>query len=428
MLAQTNKVQSLPLDVQVIPPKIQVLLVAEAQNLSQATLYAIDQFVMRGGRLMVMVDPWSEVLAGTPTPSGIPISDAHSDLAQLFKAWGIRFNPGQVVGELDGAWQVAAGPEDQSAVSYPAWFTVSGAGINHDDPATVDLHQVTVASPGFIERAPIAASGGKISFTPLLTTDASVGVIPVDQIKLPDPAKVLANFKPDGKPRVIAARVRGVLHSAFSGPPPLAKGQTRPADFPAYLAQTKQPANLVVVADSDILADRFWVQKSDFMGQTIANPFSDNGPFFANLVDTLAGGDALIGLRARGTSVRPFVRIDEMRAGAEAKFRKTEQGLQAHLQEVQKQLQALRDGGGSGQAASPMLTSQQSQAIEEARADILQTRKQLRNVQFDLNRDISRLETVIRVLDIAAVPALLTIIAIGMGLMRRRRRGWMLHT
>ena len=136
---------------------------------------------------------------------------------------------------------------------------------------------------------------------------------------MPDPAKILADFKPEGGPRVIAARVHGVLKSAFTGPPELAKDQKRPENFPAYKAQTDGPANLVVVADSDILADRFWVRMSDFFGQQTATPFSDNGPFVANLIGTLAGGDALIGLRSRGDTNRPFVLVepDAGRGGGE---------------------------------------------------------------------------------------------------------------
>ena len=163
---------------------------------------------------------------------------------------------------------------------------------------------------------------------------------------MPDPAKVLAGFKPEGGPRVIAARVRGVLKSAFSGPPPLPGDQKRPDDFPAYKAQTDGPANMVVVADSDILADRFWVRVADFFGQQTATPFSDNGPFVANLIGTLAGSDALIGLRSRGDTNRPFTLVAAMQSDAEAQFRQTQQALQAHLDDVEKQLRTLRSGGG----------------------------------------------------------------------------------
>ena len=418
LLRQTNQVMTVPTDAQVIDPAIQVLLVAEAQNLSENALYAIDQFVMRGGRLMAMVDPWSEAMAATASPGGGPPADAHSDLKRLFQAWGIVFDPTQVVGDLTGAWRVRAPGDDRaSSVNYVAWFNIRD-GINHDDPATADLQQVTVASAGFLSKAPDASIG----FTPLLSTSSEAGTFPVDQVKTANPAKLLAGFHPAGGPRVIAARVHGELKSAFSGPPPEPNNQKRPDNFPAYKAATDGPANMVVVADSDILADRFWVRVSDFFGQQTATPFSDNGPFVANLIGTLAGGDALIGLRSRGDSNHPFVLVNQMQAQAEARFRQTQQTLQAHLDEVEKQLRTLRSGNGDKAASEAVITTEQRNAIDAARKDIVDTRRQLRIVQLELNRDISRLETELRVLNIVLVPAILTIVAIFIAIARNRRR------
>jgi ABC-type uncharacterized transport system involved in gliding motility auxiliary subunit len=422
LLRQTNTVKNVPVDTQVIDPDIQVLLVAQAQNLSPGTLYAIDQFVMRGGKLMAMVDPWSEAMAATPSPTGAPPEDTHSDLKPLFDAWGIQFDPSKAVGDLTGAWRVRAGGSDRvQAVDYVAWFNIRD-GINHDDPATADLQQVTVASAGFVSKA----ANASIDFLPILTSSEHSGLIPLDQLKTPDPAKVLAGFKQEGGPRVIAARVHGVLKSAFSGPPPLSAGQTRPDNFPAYKAQTDGPANMVVVADSDILADRFWVRVADFFGQQTATPFSDNGPFVANLIGTLAGGDALIGLRSRGDTNRPFTLVAAMQGDAEAKFRQTQQALQQHLDDVEKQLRTLRSGGadtgGDNAKADAVITPDQRSAIDAARQDILQTRQKLRAVQLELNRDISQLETEMRIFTIVFVPALMTVLAIGMGIVQRRRR------
>jgi ABC-type uncharacterized transport system involved in gliding motility auxiliary subunit len=421
LLRQTNTVKTVPLDAQAIDPDIQVLLVAEARDLLPATLYAIDQFVMRGGKLMAMVDPWSEALAATPSPTGMPPGDTHADLKTLFNAWGIAFDPTQVVGDLTGAWRVRAGSGDRvQAVNYVAWFNIRD-GINHDDPATADLQQVTVASSGFLSKAP----GSSIDFTPLLTSSDRSGLLAVDEVKTPEPAKVLAGFKQEGGPRVLAARVRGVLKSAFSGPPPLATDQKRPDGFPEYKAQTDGPANLVVVADSDILADRFWVRVADFFGQQTATPFADNGAFVANLIGTLAGSDALIGLRSRGDTNRPFTLVAAMQSDAEARFRQTQQALQAHLDETEKQLRTLRSGGGEGGdkgKQDAVITPDQRAAIDAARQDVLQTRQKLRAVQLELNRDISALAGEMRVFTIVLVPALLTILAIAMGIVQRRRR------
>ncbi len=418
LLRQTNTVKPVPLDAQVIDPDIQVLLVAEAQNLSPATLYAIDQFVMRGGKLMAMIDPWSEGMAAVPSQTGMPPTDTHADLKTLFDAWGIAFDPTKVVGDLTGAWRVRTGGNDRvQAVSYVAWFTIHD-GINHDDPATADLQQVTVASSGYLAKAPASS----IDFTPLLTSSDHSGLFPVDQVKTPDPAKVLANFKSDNTPRVIAARVRGVLKSAFSGPPPLTGDQKRPDGFPDYKAQTDGPANMVVVADSDILVDRFWVRIADFFGQQTATPFADNGAFVANLIGTLAGSDALIGLRSRGDTNHPFTLVAAMQADAEAQYRQTQQTLQAHLEETEKQLRTLRSGGGEKDKADAVITPEQRAAIDTATRDVLETRQKLRAVQLELNRDISTLANEMRVFTIVMVPTLLTVLAIGMGIVQRRRR------
>ncbi len=420
LLRQTNTVKNVPLDTQVIDPDVQVLLVAEARDLSDATLYAIDQFVMRGGKLMVMVDPWSEALAAIPSPTGMPPTDTSSDLKKLFDAWGIVFDPTQVIGDLTGAWLVRAGNDDRvQAANYVAWFNIRD-GINHDDPATADLTQITVASTGAIAKAPNAT----IEFTPLLSSSARSGPLPRDQLAMPEPAKMLANFKPEGGPRVIAARIRGQLKSAFTGPPELPADKKRPDNFPPYKAQTDGPANMVVVADSDILADRFWVRTSDFFGQPTATPFADNGPFVANLIGTLAGGDALIGLRSRGDTNRPFARVEAIQSEAEAQYRQTEQHLRAHLDEVEKQLRGLRTGGGEtqGPATEAVITPEQRQAIDAARKDIVATREQLRHVQLELNRQISALQTWLMVVNIAVVPAALAILAIVLALIQRGRR------
>ena len=414
-LRQSFTVKNVQPDVQAIDPEIQVLLVAHAQKLPQAALYAVDQFVMRGGRLMAMVDPHSEGQASAPNPTGQPVTETSSDLRVLFDAWGVGYDDKALVGDISGAWRVRANATDRvQAVDYVAWFNIRD-GINHEDPATADLSQVTVASAGYLRKK----DGADITFTPLLTASAKAGPLGVDQVKtFPDPGKILGGFKAEGGPYVIAARVRGILKSAFAGPPDSAN---RPADFPAHIGQTASPANLVLAADSDILADRFWVRVQDFFGQQEATPFSDNGPFVANLIGTLAGGDALIGLRSRGSALRPFDLIDGMQRDAEARYRKTERELQAHLDETQKKLTALRTGRGE-QGANAVISEQQRAAIDDLRKDVTATRVKLRNVQLELRRDIIGLESRLRLLNIAAVPLVLTALAIGLGVARRRRR------
>ena len=177
---------------------------------------------------------------------------------------------------------------------------------------------------------------------------------------------------------------------------------------------------MVVIADTDIMADRFWVRVADFFGEQTAIPFADNGAFIGNLVGTLAGGDVLLGLRGRGITVRPFTLVDHIRQHSDAAYRQTEEALSHNLQEVQKQMADLRAKGSGASAA--VLTPAQEAAIDEARQDILQTRRKLRAVQFDLRRDISALETRLRLFNIVLVPAVLAMLAIVIGIINRARR------
>ncbi len=422
-LRQFYAVQDVPLDTQRIADDIQVLMVAHAQGLSDATQYAIDQFVMRGGKLIVLVDPYSEGQAGRPGPGGRPPTNTASELNRLLNAWGVDAPSEAVVLDLRGAWRVRSNPNDRvQAVDYVAWFNMQGDSINQNEVATAQLNQVTVASAGHLRRS----DGATVDFVPLLQSSERSMLANVDRVRdNPDPARILAEFRPENLHRTIAARVRGEVPSAFpDGPPPPPEGTERPADFPAHRARSDGPANFVVIADADILEDRFWVRVQDFFGQQVATPFSDNGNLIANLVDTFAGGDALISLRSRGESLRPFVVVDDIRRDADARFRQTERELTERLQQTERRLRELRQGqqGADRGQASAVITPEQRAEIDAARAQIIETRRQLRAVQLDLRRDIEGVEVWVRILNIAAVPLLLALFAIGLGVMRARRR------
>jgi ABC-type uncharacterized transport system involved in gliding motility auxiliary subunit len=405
-------------DARSIDDEVQLLIVAHPQNLPEPTQYAIDQFVMRGGRLILFTDPHSEGQAGRPGAGGQPPANTASSLDRLLNAWGVDAPSDRVVLDLRGAWRVRANPNDRvQAVDYAAWFNMQGESINRAEVATADLNQVTVASSGELRRR----EGATIEFVPLLTTSERSMVVDAARVRNdPNPARLLADFVPDGQRHVIAARIRGQLNSAFGDAAPA--DADRPADAPPHRARTDGPVNLVVVADADVLEDRFWVRVQDFFGQQAATPFSDNGALLANLTDTLSGGDALVSLRSRGESLRPFVLVDDLRREAETRFRATERTLTQRLEQTERRLRELRQGQASERGGSAVITPEQRAEIDRARQDIIRTRQELRTVQLGLRRDIERLETLLRILNIALVPLLLTLFAIGLGILRARRR------
>ena len=420
--------RDVPLDAQVIENDIQVMILAHPQGLSDAAQYAVDQFVLRGGKLILLIDPHSEGQASRPGPGGRPPANTASSLERLTNAWGIEAPSDKVVLDLRGAWRVRANPQDRvQAVDYVAWFNAQGDSIAQGEVATAQLNQVTFASAGLLRRK----DGAQVEFTPLITS--SPRSMEADAAKVrdnPNPTQVLADFRPDGQTRVLAARLRGEVSTAFpDGPPTLPQGAERPAGFPAHRARSEGAANIIVIHDADVLEDRFWVRVQDFFGQQVATPFSDNGALIANLVDTMAGGDALISLRSRGESLRPFEVVDDIRRDAEARFRQTERELTQRLEATERRLRELRQGpqGGDRGQTNAVISAEQRAEIDAAREEILRTRQQLRAVQLELRRDIEGLETWLRILNITAVPVLLTVLALLLGVARARRRAAARH-
>ena len=432
-------VKDLSDDIDAIPPDVNVLMIAHPQHLTQKALYAIDQYVLKGGKALVFVDPYSETQQEHPSQLNPPGSPLNSNLEPLFKSWGIEMVPGMVAGDMHAAREVNAGTEKQVvAMNYVAWLSLDKNNLNRTNLITADLSHINMATAGILEPL----KGAKTSFTPLISTSTDSEEIPVAKVQgMPDIGALLRGFKPDDKKLVMAAEVTGLAKTAFPDGPPqdqkkkattgtaakpnttamaqkAAPAKSAPPAAPEVKASAK-PINVVVVADTDILDDRFWVQTQNFFGQTVTIPFANNGDFVANALGVLAGGDDLISLRSRGTSARPFTLIDNIQRAADARYQATEQGLESKLKATEQKMKDLRDQGGSPDV--PLATAQEK-AINNFRIDVINIRRQLRQVQLALRQDIDRLEAWTEFFDIAFIPILVGITAIGLGVVRMRRR------
>jgi ABC-type uncharacterized transport system involved in gliding motility auxiliary subunit len=429
-LEQLDEVKSLATTVDAIPPEIDVLMLVHPQQLSDKTLYAIDQFVLKGGQALIFVDPLSEMQAaraGRQAASG-----TSSNLDKLFAAWGFQVPSDIVAGDRRDALRVTVnlpGHGPQQVIDYVAWLNLREANLNREDIITASLGQVRMASAGIIEPR----DGAKTTIEPLIRTSPDAMKIPVEKLAgMPDPAALLADFKPDDKRYILAARVTGTVDTAFPGGPPKPAEPAKPAEpqkppepsptpTEEQVKQSLHPINVVVAADTDMLDDRFWVQTQDLFGRRIVVPTANNGDFVLNAVEVLAGGDDLIGLRTRGTSVRPFEVVDRIERDAQQRYSAEERALQEKLKETQAKLQDLtgKEAGGG----PPTLAPEQAKAIDQFRLDILQTRRQLRAVQAALRSNLETLKRWIEFLDIALIPILVAVAAIVLGLVRLRRRG-----
>lgn len=404
-IRQQFQIESLKAGIDQIPEKVSVLLLVHPKDLPEQSLYAIDQFVLRGGKLLAFVDPYSEIDSGMPMP-GEEAASKTSDLPALFKAWGVQLLPDQVV--TDGAYAMALSMgEGQRAVRHAAFLSLPRAALDQSDVSTAGLETLTLASAGILE--PLA--GAKSRFTPLL--QSSVYAMPVDSKRLAllqNPEELIRELQPTGQRYAMAARISGPAETAFANGIEGRKDGLKSADN----------INVILVADTDLLSDRMWVQVQDFFGQRMPQPWADNASFTINALDNLSGSDALISVRSRGRFSRPFEVVDALQRTAEVKFREQEAELQQRLAATEQQLASLQQSDDPAQ--SPQLTPEQQATLQQFMAEKVRIRKELRDVRFQLNADIDALGRSLKLVNIALVPLLLTVGVLLLWFWRRRKR------
>ena len=404
-IRQQFRVESLKAGIDQIPEKVSVLMLVHPKGLPDTTLYAIDQFVLRGGKLLVFVDPLSEADHSMPMLPGEPAL-RDSDLEPLFKAWGLQLVPQKVL--VDGSYALAvnAGP-DQGQVRHPGWLSLPGTALDQDDVVTGGLEMLTLATAGVLEPLPGAAT----RFVPLLQSSGYAMPMDVQRFdNLANPESLFRDLKPSGDRYTLAARISGPASSAFPQGIEGIKDGLRSADN----------INVIVVADTDLLSDRMWVQVQDFFGQRIPQPWADNATFAINALDNLAGSDALISVRSRGRFSRPFEVVAALQREAESRFRQKEEELQQRLAETDQKRAELQVGDDPEKTLE--LSPQQQAAVLQFMQEKVKLRKELREVRFQLNADIESLGRTLKLLNIVLVPALLTVLVLGLWWWRRRRR------
>jgi len=399
--------------------EIDTLMVVHPKNLTRETQYAIDQFVLRGGKAMVFADPLSEEDPAMPEPEApMVMPDRSSALPELFAAWGVQMRKSAVAGDIDAAIRVSySGGRGPQEVEYLPWLQLERPNFNSDDFVTNELQVVNLGAAGILD--PLEDAG--TDFTPLMSTGPNAAELEAEAVMLVrDPAGLLQAFEPAGQPLVLAARIRGPAKSAFPDGRPRDDEDKRAPPDPDFIGASQGSINVVLVADSDILADRFWVQRQNFLGVSMPTPIADNADFVINTIDNLGGNDDLIGLRSRGESLRPFDRVVALQREAEARFRDKEQELRAKLEETENQIRALQREHDET-AGALLLSPEQRAAIDEFRAEQLRIRKQLRAVQHDLQKNIEALGTRLKFINIGLIPLLIGVLAIILGLYRVSR-------
>ncbi len=406
-LEQLFNVESLSTDIDSLPVDVDILLVIHPKQLSETLLFAIDQFVMAGGKLLAFVDPLAESdrpqQASPMMPA--PPTEQSSNLNRLTEAWGVTLRGNVVLGDSQAALAVDSGTG--TPVRHLAIVGMESENFSSDDIVTSSLESINLATAGILDISD--APPGTIE--PLITSSAYS--MPLDSFQfqfMSDPQDLMRAFSPTGEQYVVAARISGSAPSAFPDGIENSEGE--------HLTQT-QDINVILVADTDMLADRLWVQVQNFFGQRIASPWANNGEMVINALDNLSGGASLISIRSRGRFTRPFDVVQDLRREAEASYQESADDLQAQLAETEQQLTELQSAQSEGNLFG--LSPEQEQALVQFQQEKLKIRKQLRDVRHRLDSDIELLGSTLKFINIALIPILMTLLLLAMNVLRLRR-------
>ncbi len=402
-----------------IGEQVGVLLLAQPEGLSQGALYAIDQFVLRGGRVLALIDPWSEALSEINQRSGGYVSTGAAEMAPLLAAWGLEIDPETIVGDRLSARKVAARVRGRQVVTeYVPWLSLGAERLAAEDTVTAELQVINLNAAGAIT----AVEGATTTLEPLIISSEQSLPIAVSEIQVaPDPVALLAKFLGPGEPKVLAARITGAVASAFpDGPPEALLEASEDAEVlkQAHLAKSDGAANLIVIADSDLLVDSVWSRADNLFGQRLALPIANNVDLVVNSLDNLSGSEGLISLRGRALVDRPLTLIQNIQRDAELEYRQQEQAIVERIEKAEQEIARLQQ---EEQATGILQSAEADQALAKLRSDLIQARRELRDVQRALRQDIGEVEAWVKGINIWGMPLVTVVIAAGVLWLRRRR-------
>ncbi len=440
-----------------LPEQTQVLLILHPQNVNDELLKSIDQFLLNDGKALVFMAPHYE----SDPMAQMGSVGANSSVFPLLEHYGVQTITNQVV--LDAQTGLEVRGNNNQIIRHLGFLGLGQAQINDEDITSADLDTLNGASFGKLQLT----DNSGLSQIVLLSSSENSGLMGApDYAAVSDPNQFGAAFNNDEKSFVLAARYTGSATTYFtqerlkalkeqasvdapSVSDALVDSDGNPVDsgeetlneleneidaplsdsteefveeegtltsetleskaseqtFEEALITQSDNMNIVVIADADFTADRFWVQRSNFFGQTVFSPFANNGDFVINLVENLGGSEGLIGIRSRGTFARPFTRVQDIRVKAEQKFREQEQRLQQQLEETEAQLAELQ-----GQGDTLTLDAAQQTAIDNFTQQRIDIRKSLREVQFQLDKDIDELGNWLKLINIVFAPVVLVLV------------------
>ena len=425
-LTQQYEVVDVAMDATELPRDMQLLVIVHPKSLSDPTLFAIDQFAMAGGRVLLFVDPLAEM--ERRPPGEMPAEPASN--FSLLSNWGMQLRADTVLADSVAALNV--GGSNGQPVRHLGILGLSAENFNSDDVSLASLESINVTTSGILDM--VGRPESRIDIL-IQSSENAMPMASTEFQSLTDPEQLLKTFVPTGERYTIAARISGKAVTAYpegvdfetvpgADPEVEVEGQgqvesTRDTQLHQAVLTGTDKLNVIVVADTDILTDRLWVQVQNFFGQAIASPWANNGDFVLNSVDNLLGGSELISIRSRGRFSRPFTVVESLRLAAQSKYQKSADTLQRELEETEAELNEVESSQSDQNLLA--LSPEQEQAITQFQDEKLRIRKQLRDVRHQLDKDIEGLGATLKLINIIVLPLLLVLVIYAMRYTRGAR-------
>ena len=445
LIRQLYEVRRVDLTSDFIEEDIDILMIVHPEGLSDRFLYAVDQYVLQGGDALVFLDPNADSMVGRSPQGNLIPAGMSSELPGLLEAWGIEFDNTKVLADNELALRAMMG-QGQRPMPHLGMLGVQGNFLAQDDVITNRLETINLSSAGAISQL----DNTNTTFEPLIVSSSDSMLMDRSFVEsVTDPTLLFDEFESEDRSFVIAARVSGLIETAFpDGQPTIAETEEENSSDEEegdeevfepdaldnvdevseevgveHISASTEPSNILVFADSDILSDRLWVQITQFFGQRIPQPFANNGDLIINSMDNLSGGADLSSIRSRGRYSRPFTKVLTLQREADDRLRQEEGELLGRVAETEASLAELstdEDGNPIGE-----LTTEIQTEIDRFNAELIDTRRRLREVRFQLTEDIEQLGSNLKAANTALVPMLLTLFFLGRYYFRSRRSRWL---
>jgi ABC-type uncharacterized transport system involved in gliding motility auxiliary subunit len=410
-LKRDFNVKLVPFMAEAIDPEIKTLLVIHPRDLPETTEYALDQFVLRGGKLIAFVDPYAYFDQQQGPMPGMGGGATSSSLPTLFKAWGVEMNPGKVLADV-----VFASGAGQRYT--PTVLTLNRTALNRDDVVTSQIETLLYAFGGAFDVKP--AAGLKVTE---LVKSSPNSMLVDNIVSTVSGEAAMKGFLPENKERPLALRLTGKFKTAFpKGKPEPDPKKAALAKADASLKESAAENSVILVADVDMLNDGAAVDVQEVFGRRIVVPSNGNLAFAQSMVEQFSSGDALTSLRTRAASFRPLTVVRQMEAEAQKQYFGRLKALEDEVQKTSGKLQELQKARGDGAKSAQLMTPEQQLEIENFKKRVAETRKELKELRKNLRQDAEALVFWTKVANIALIPLLVVMLGLAVFFLKRRRQ------